>query len=335
MNAGRRRFIPATVMAYPVHRPRRLRRNPVLRDMVRETRLEPGDFIYPLFVVEGRDVRRPIASMPGIFNLSVEHAVAEARQAKALGIPSVLLFGIPGHKDAHGSQAYAKDGIVQRAIREIKAAEPDLQVIADVCLCEYTDHGHCGVLEEGHVVNDATLPLLSQMAVTCAQAGADIIAPSDMMDGRVAAIRRSLDEVRLSEVPILAYAAKYASGFYGPFREAAQSAPKSGDRRGYQMDPGNVREALKEVAMDVEEGADMIMVKPALAYLDIIRAVRERFELPVVSYNVSGEYSMLKAAAQNGWIDYERVMMETLTSIKRAGSDLIITYHALEAAKLL
>ncbi len=303
--------------------------------MVRETHLEPGDFIYPLFVVEGRDVRRPIASMPGIFNLSVEHAVAEARQAKALGIPSVLLFGIPNHKDARGSQAYAQDGIVQRAIREIKAAEPDLQVIADVCLCEYTDHGHCGVLEEGHVVNDATLPLLAQMAVSCAQAGADIIAPSDMMDGRVAAIRRSLDEVRLTEVPILSYAAKYASGFYGPFREAAQSAPKSGDRRGYQMDPGNVREALKEVALDVEEGADMIMVKPALAYLDIIRAVRERFELPVVSYNVSGEYSMLKAAGQNGWIDYERVMMETLTSIKRAGSDLIITYHALEAAKLL
>jgi len=322
-------------MAYPVHRPRRLRRNPVLRDMVRETRLAPDDFIYPLFVVEGRDVRRPIASMPGVFNLSVEHAVAEARQAKSLGIPSVLLFGIPNHKDAKGSQAYAQDGIVQRAIREIKAADPDIQVIADVCLCEYTDHGHCGVLEEGHVVNDATLPLLSQMAVTCAQAGADIIAPSDMMDGRVAAIRRSLDEVRLTEVPILSYAAKYASGFYGPFREAAQSAPKSGDRRGYQMDPGNVREALKEVALDVEEGADMIMVKPALAYLDIIRAVRERFELPVVSYNVSGEYSMLKAAGQAGWIDYERVMMETLTSIKRAGSDLIITYHALEAAKLL
>jgi porphobilinogen synthase len=303
--------------------------------MVRETHLEPGDFIYPLFVVEGRDVRRPIASMPGIFNLSLEHAVAEARQARALGVPSVLLFGIPGHKDARGSQAYAQDGIVQRAIRELKSAEPDLQVIADVCLCEYTDHGHCGVLEEGHVLNDASLPLLAQMAVTCAQAGADIIAPSDMMDGRVAAIRRALDEVRLTEVPILSYAAKYASGFYGPFREAAQSAPKSGDRRGYQMDPGNVREALKEVALDVEEGADMIMVKPALAYLDVIRAVRERFELPVVSYNVSGEYSMLKAAGQAGWIDYERVMLETLTSIKRAGSDLIISYHALEAAKLL
>ncbi|MCP3137903.1 porphobilinogen synthase [Pyxidicoccus xibeiensis] len=322
-------------MAYPVHRPRRLRRTAALRDMVRETRLEPGDFIYPLFVVEGRDVRRPIASMPGVFNLSLEHAVAEARLAKSLGVPSVLLFGIPNHKDARGTQGYAQDGIVQRAIREIKAAEPDLQVIADVCLCEYTDHGHCGILEEGHVLNDDTLPLLAQMAVTCAQAGADIIAPSDMMDGRIAAIRRSLDEVRLTDIPILSYAAKYASGFYGPFREAAQSAPKSGDRRGYQMDPGNVREALKETALDVEEGADMIMVKPALAYLDVIRAVRERFELPVVAYNVSGEYSMLKAAGQNGWIDYERVMLETLTSIKRAGSDLIISYHALEAAKLL
>jgi len=322
-------------MAYPVHRPRRLRRTAALRDMVRETRLEPGDFIYPLFVVEGRDVRRPIASMPGIFNLSLEHAVAEAKQARALGVPSVLLFGIPNHKDARGTQGYADEGIVQRAIREIKAAEPDLQVIADVCLCEYTDHGHCGVLEEGHVLNDATLPLLARMAVSCAQAGADIIAPSDMMDGRVSAIRRALDEVRLTEVPILSYAAKYASGYYGPFREAAQSAPKSGDRRGYQMDPGNVREALKEVALDVEEGADMIMVKPALAYLDVIRAVRERFELPVVAYNVSGEYSMLKAAAQNGWIDYERVLLETLTGIKRAGSDLIISYHALEAAKLL
>ena len=322
-------------MAYPVHRPRRLRRTAALRDMVRETRLEPGDFIYPLFVVEGRDVRRPIASMPGIFNLSLEHAVAEAKQAKALGVPSVLLFGIPNHKDAHGSQGYAQDGIVQRAIREIKAAEPDLQVIADVCLCEYTDHGHCGVLEEGHVLNDATLPLLAQMAVSCAQAGADIIAPSDMMDGRVSAIRKALDEVRLTEVPILSYAAKYASGYYGPFREAAQSAPKSGDRRGYQMDPGNVREALKEVALDVEEGADMIMVKPALAYLDVIRAVRERFELPVVAYNVSGEYSMLKAAAQNGWLDHDKVMMESMMAFRRAGADGVLTYFALEIARKL
>ncbi|MBU8894492.1 porphobilinogen synthase [Corallococcus sp. H22C18031201] len=322
-------------MAYPVHRPRRLRRSAALRDMVRETRLAPSDFIYPLFVVEGRDVRRPIASMPGVFNLSVEHVVAEAKRAHALGIPSVLLFGIPDHKDAQGSQAYARDGIVQRAIREIKAAVPELQVIADVCLCEYTDHGHCGVLEGGHVANDATLPLLAQMSVTCAQAGADIIAPSDMMDGRIAAIRKALDEVKMTEVPIMAYSAKYASGFYGPFREAAQSAPQFGDRRGYQMDPGNVREALKETALDVEEGADLIMVKPALSYMDVIRAVRERFELPVVAYNVSGEYSMVKAAAQNGWVDGERLMMEILTSIRRAGADLIITYHALEAAKLL
>jgi porphobilinogen synthase len=303
--------------------------------MVRETRLAPTDFIYPLFVVEGRDVRRPVVSMPGVFNLSVEHAVTEAKQAKALGVPSVLLFGIPHHKDAQGSQAYARDGIVQRAIHEIKSAVPELQVIADVCLCEYTDHGHCGVLDGGHVSNDATLPLLAQMSVSCAQAGADIIAPSDMMDGRIGAIRKALDEVRLTEVPIMSYSAKYASGFYGPFREAAQSAPQFGDRRGYQMDPGNVREALKETALDVEEGADFIMVKPALSYLDVIRALRERFELPLVAYNVSGEYSMLKAAAQNGWVDGDRVMMEILTSIKRAGADLTITYHALEAAKLL
>jgi porphobilinogen synthase len=303
--------------------------------MVRETTLAPSDFIYPLFVVEGRDVRRPIASMPGILNLSVEHAVAEAKQARALGVPAVLLFGIPDHKDARGSQAYAREGIVQRAIREIKNAIPDMLVIADVCLCEYTDHGHCGIIEGGHVVNDATLPLLSQMSVTCAQAGADIIAPSDMMDGRVAAIRAALDEVKLTEIPILSYAAKYASGFYGPFREAAQSTPQFGDRRGYQMDPGNAREALKEVELDLEEGADMIMVKPALSYLDIIHRVRERVQVPVVAYNVSAEYSMVKAAAQNGWVDGDRLMLEILTSIKRAGSDLIITYHALEAAKLL
>ena len=303
--------------------------------MVRETTLAPSDFIYPLFVVEGRDVRRPIASMPGILNLSVEHAVAEAKQARALGVPAVLLFGIPDQKDAHGSQAYAREGIVQRAIREIKSALPDMLVIADVCLCEYTDHGHCGLIEGGHVLNDATLPLLSRMAVSCAQAGADIIAPSDMMDGRVAAIRSALDEVKLTEVPILSYAAKYASGFYGPFREAAQSTPQFGDRRGYQMDPGNAREALKEVELDLEEGADMIMVKPALSYLDIIHRVRERVQVPVVAYNVSAEYSMVKAAAQNGWVDGDRLMLEILTSIKRAGSDLIITYHALEAAKLL
>jgi porphobilinogen synthase len=303
--------------------------------MVRETTLAPSDFIYPLFVVEGRDVRRPIGSMPGIYNLSLEHAVAEAKQAHALGVPAVLLFGIPDHKDAQGSQAYAREGIVQRAVREIKAAVPDLLVIVDVCLCEYTDHGHCGVIEHGHVANDATLPLLARMAVTCAQAGADVIAPSDMMDGRVAAIRSALDEVQLTEVPILSYAAKYASAFYGPFREAAQSTPKFGDRRTHQMDPGNVREALKEVDLDLEEGADMIMVKPALSYLDVIQRVRERVDVPVVAYNVSAEYSMVKAAAQAGWIDGDRLMLEILTSIKRAGSDLIITYHALEAAKLI
>ncbi|OJT22435.1 delta-aminolevulinic acid dehydratase [Archangium sp. Cb G35] len=322
-------------MAYPIHRPRRLRRSAVLREMVRETTLAPSDFIYPLFVVEGRDIRRPISSMPGISNLSVEHAVAEAKQAHALGVPAVLLFGIPNHKDAQGSQAYAREGIVQRAIREIKNALPDMLVIADVCLCEYTDHGHCGIIEGGHVANDATLPLLSQMAVTCAQAGADIIAPSDMMDGRVASIRSALDEVKLTEVPILSYAVKYASAFYGPFREAAQSTPQFGDRRTHQMDPGNVREALKETDLDLEEGADMIMVKPALSYLDVIHRVRERVDVPVVAYNVSAEYSMVKAAAQNGWIDGDRLMLEILTSIKRAGSDLIITYHALEAAKLL
>ncbi len=303
--------------------------------MVRETTLAPSNFIYPMFVVEGRDVRRPIGSMPGIFNLSVEHAVAEAKQARALGVPSVLLFGVPGRKDAQGSGAYAEDGVVQRAIREIKSAVPELQIVADVCLCEYTDHGHCGIIEHGHVLNDETLPILARTAVSCAQAGADIIAPADMMDGRVAAVRKALDEMRFADVPILSYAAKYASGYYGPFREAAQSAPQFGDRKGYQMDPGNVREALKEVELDIEEGADIIMVKPALAYLDVIHRVKERFDVPVAAYNVSGEYAMLKAAAQNGWLDGDRVMLETLTSIKRAGADLIITYHALEASKLL
>ena len=322
-------------MAYPIHRPRRLRRTAALRDMVRETTLAPSDFIYPLFVVEGRDVRRPIGSMPGVFNLSLEHTVAEARRAQALGVKAVLLFGIPDFKDAHGSQAYATEGIVQRAVRELKSALPDLLVIVDVCLCEYTDHGHCGLIEAGHVANDATLPLLARMAVTCAQAGADIIAPSDMMDGRVAAIRSALDEARFTDVPVMSYAAKYASAFYGPFREAAQSTPQFGDRRGYQMDPGNTREALKEVDLDLEEGADLIIVKPALSYLDIIRQVRDRVDVPVVAYNVSAEYAMVKAAAQNGWVDGDRMTLEILTSMKRAGSDLIITYHALEASKLL
>jgi porphobilinogen synthase len=303
--------------------------------MVRETELSPSDFVYPLFVVEGQKVRRPIASMPGIFNLSVELAVEEAKQAHDLGVPAVILFGIPDQKDAEGTGAYAENGIVQRAIRELKSAVPHLQVFADVCLCEYTDHGHCGVVSKQEVQNDATLPLLARMAVTCAKAGADVIAPSDMMDGRIGAIRRALDEARFDAVPILSYAAKYASGFYGPFREAAQSAPQFGDRRGYQMDPANVREALKEVELDLEEGADMVMVKPALSYLDVISKVKERVNVPVAAYNVSGEYAMVKAAAQNGWIDYSRVMMEILTSIKRAGADLILTYHALDAAKLL
>ncbi len=322
-------------MSFPIHRPRRLRRSEQLRRLVRETELSPDDFVYPMFVVEGRGVRRPIPSMPGIFNLSVENAVQEARQAQSLGIPAVILFGIPPKKDAVGSGAYDKDGVVQRAIAAIKADAPQLQVIADICLCEYTDHGHCGVVQGQEVQNDPTLPLLAQAAVSCARAGADIIAPSDMMDGRVGAIRKALDEAHFASLPILSYAAKYASGFYGPFRDAAQSTPQFGDRRGYQMDPSNVREALKEVALDVEEGADMVMVKPALAFLDVICRVKQAVNVPVAAYNVSGEYSMVKAAAQNGWLDYSRVMMEILTSIKRAGADLILTYHALDAAKLL
>jgi porphobilinogen synthase len=322
-------------MAFPLHRPRRLRRTEALRRMVRETTLAPADFVYPLFIMEGRGERRPIASMPGIFNLTVDSAVAEAKAARALGIPALILFGLPDHKDGEGTQAYAADGIVQRALRTLKDAVPELQLIADVCLCEYTDHGHCGVVSKGEVLNDATLPLLAQMAVSCAQAGADIIAPSDMMDGRVLAIRRALHESGHTDTPILAYAAKYASGFYGPFREAAQSTPQFGDRRGYQMDPGNIREALKEVALDIEEGADLVMVKPALAYLDVIARVKERFDVPVAAYNVSGEYAMLKAAAKAGWVEGDRVMMEILTSIKRAGADLILSYHALEAARLL
>jgi porphobilinogen synthase len=322
-------------MAFPIHRPRRLRRTEALRRMVRETELRPSDFIYPLFVVEGRGVRKPVPSMPGIDNLSVDLAVEEAKRARAVGIPSVILFGIPGHKDPRGTGAWAEDGIVQKALRALKESVPELQLVADICLCEYTDHGHCGVIQGGEVDNDQSLPLLAQMAVSCARAGADIVAPSDMMDGRVAAIRTALDGAGFSRTPILAYAAKYASGFYGPFREAAQSTPQFGDRRGYQMDPGNVREALKEVALDLDEGADLVMVKPALSYLDVITRVKERFDVPVAAYNVSGEYAMVKAAAANGWIDGQRVMMEVLTSIKRAGADLILTYHAVEAAELL
>jgi len=303
--------------------------------MVRETELSPDDFIYPIFVVEGRGVRRPIPSMPGILNLSIDQAVEEARHAKSAGIPAVILFGIPAHKDARGTAAYDSQGVIPRAIQAIKEVLPELQLVADVCLCEYTDHGHCGLIQGQEVHNDSTLPLLAQAAVAYARAGADIIAPSDMMDGRIAAIRKALDEARFESLPILSYAAKYASGFYGPFREAAQSTPQFGDRRGYQMDPANVREALKEVAQDLQEGADMVMVKPALAYLDVIRRVKEEVNVPVAAYNVSGEYSMVKAAAQNGWVDYDRVMLEILVAIKRAGADLILTYHAIDAAKLL
>ncbi len=323
-------------MPFPTERPRRLRRTDVLRGMVRETELATNDFIYPLFVTEGKGVRNPVKSMPGVFQMSAEAIVAECKEAWGLGVPSVLMFGIPDHKDEKGSGAYDKDGVVQKAIRDIKSAQPQLQVVADICLCEYTSHGHCGLVsKDGEVLNDATLPLLTQMAVTCAQAGADVIAPSDMMDGRVLAIRNGLDEAGLSGVPIMAYSAKYASGFYGPFRDAAGSAPQFGDRRGYQMDPANVREALREIRLDLEEGADIVMVKPALAYLDVIRAARELTEVPVAAYNVSGEYAMVKAAAQNGWLDHDRVMMEVLTSIRRAGADLILTYHAKDVAPLL
>ncbi len=325
---------------FPTQRPRRLRRSATLREMVRETELTPRDFIYPLFVVEGRGKRNPVPSMPGVFQLSSEEAAKEAREAEQLKIPAVILFGIPDHKDAKGSQAYAEDGVVQRAIREIRSAAPSLEVIADICLCEYTDHGHCGVVSQAkggefEVDNDATLPLLARMAVRCAQAGATVVAPSDMMDGRIGAVRRSLDEAGLTQVAILSYAAKYASGFYGPFRDAAQSAPKFGDRKSYQMDPANVREALREVKLDIEEGADVVMVKPALAYLDVIRRVREAVDVPVAAYNVSGEYAMVEAAAKNGWLDHDRVMLEVLTSIKRAGADLILTYHAQQAARVL
>ena len=316
-------------------RGRRLRRTETLRRMVRETELDAADFIYPMFVEEGRGVRRPIPSMPGIDNLSVDTAVEEAKKARDLGIPAVLLFGIPPHKDEVGSQGYAEDGVVPRAIRTIKESVPELAVIADVCLCEYTTHGHCGVIHDGDVDNDRTVPLLAKTAAVYAKAGADIVAPADMMDNRVAAIRAALDESGQGHVPVMSYAAKYASGYYGPFRDAAQSTPQHGDRRGYQMDPGNAREGLRMVRRDIEEGADLVIVKPALAYLDVIRQVRDAFDVPVVAYNVSGEYAMVKAAGRNGWIDEERVILETLTSIKRAGADLIITYHALEAARAL
>jgi len=323
-------------MTYPEHRPRRLRRNEGIRRMVRETILSVDDLIYPLFVAAGRKIRKEIPSMPGVFQLSVENLVKEVREVRGLGIPAILLFGIPAKKDPVGSDACSDDGIVQTAVRAIKDAVPDILVITDVCFCEYTDHGHCGILNpEGDVDNDATLDILARSAVTHARAGADLVAPSDMMDGRVAAIRRALDEEGYEGIPIMSYAAKYASGFYGPFRDAAESVPRFGDRRSYQMDPPNAREALREVALDIQEGADIVMVKPALSYLDVIRRVRDTFDLPVAAYNVSGEYSIVKAGEKLGWVDGPRVMMEILVSIKRAGADLILTYAAKEAAKAL
>ncbi|MGE5239156.1 MAG: porphobilinogen synthase [Chloroflexota bacterium] len=320
---------------FPTQRPRRLRRGPVIRRMVRETSLSPDDFIYPLFVTFGSNVKKPISSMPGCFQESVDLILDHAREVHSLGIPAVILFGIPEQKDATGSGAYDNSGVVQNAIRAIKGGVPELYVITDVCMCEYTSHGHCGVIEQGEVHNDRTLTLLAKEALSHARAGADMVAPSDMMDGRVAAIREALDSEGYSDLPIMSYAAKYASAFYGPFREAAESTPQFGDRRSYQMDPANRREAMREVALDIEEGADIVMVKPALSYLDIISDVRSAFDLPVAAYNVSGEYSLVKAAAQLGWIDEERAMMEILMSIKRAGADLILTYFAKDAAKLL
>jgi porphobilinogen synthase len=317
------------------YRPRRLRRNETLRRMVRETAVSVSDLIYPLFVVPGRQIKHSILSMPGVFHFSIDLLVEEAKETEALGIPAVILFGIPEQKDAVGSEGYADNGIIQRAVAALKSAVPNIIVITDVCMCEYTDHGHCGILCGETVDNDATLELLARTALSHARSGADIIAPSDMMDGRVERIREELDKNGFSHVPVMSYAAKYASDFYGPFREAADSAPKFGDRRSYQMDPPNAREALREVAIDIEEGADIVMVKPALPYLDIIRLVRDTFDAPVAAYNVSGEYSMIKAAVERGWLDGDRAMMEMLVSIKRAGADMIISYYAKEAAQKL
>ncbi len=322
-------------MAFPTHRLRRLRRSENLRRMVGETRLSVDDLIYPMFICPGEGVRSPVDSMPGVDRLSVDQGVEVCREVADQGIPAVMLFGIPETKDAYGSGAYADDGIVQRAIRAIKESTPDLTVIGDVCLCEYTDHGHCGVIREGDVDNDATLSLLARTAVSQANAGADMVAPSDMMDGRVGAVRDALDNVHLTQIPIMAYSAKYASAYYGPFRDAADSVPQFGDRRSYQMNPANTNEALREVELDLEEGADIVMVKPALAYLDVIHRVKSTFEVPVAAYNVSGEYAMIKAAGLMGWIDEERIVLESLTAMKRAGADMILTYFAREAARWL
>jgi porphobilinogen synthase len=322
-------------MSFPTHRGRRLRRNEALRGLVRETRLSAAGLIYPMFVCPGQKVRQEVSSMPGVFQQSADQIVEECREVESLAIPGVILFGLPEKKDARGMSSIVADGVVQRAIEAIRKAKLKLLVITDVCLCEYTDHGHCGVIEDGEVVNDATLDILAEQAVSHARAGADIVAPSDMMDGRVGVIREALDEHKFENISILAYAAKYSSGFYGPFREAAQSTPQFGDRRGYQMDPANAREALREVEMDLDEGADMVMVKPALPYLDIIRRVRDEFDVPVAAYNVSGEYSMVKAAVQKGWLDEQRVVTEILTGIQRAGAEIILTYHAKDAARWL
>ncbi len=322
-------------MIFPEYRPRRMRRNNTLRAMIRETRLSPSQMIYPLFVMPGRGKREPVPSMPGVYRISVDQLKQEAAACLEVGIKSVILFGLPEKKDAVGSGAHAKNGIVQQAIKELKNSAPEMNVITDVCLCEYTDHGHCGCLVGQEVDNDATLELLAKTALSHARAGADMVAPSDMMDGRISEIRSVLDENDFHMVPIMSYAVKYASAFYGPFRDAADCAPQFGDRRSYQMDPANSREALREATLDVEEGADILMVKPAVAYLDIINRLRDEFDLPIAAYHVSGEYAMIKAAAEKGWIDGERVMAETLLSIRRAGADIIITYFAKDMAKLL
>jgi len=320
-------------MSFPVVRPRRLRRSEAIRSLSRETRLSTQGLLYPMFVCPGRGVRNPISSMPGVAQQSVDKFLEECRDVEQLGIPGIVLFGIPEKKDARGSQAWAADGVVQRAIEAVRSAKLNLLVMTDVCLCEYTDHGHCGVVENGEVKNDPTLELLAAESLSHARAGADIVAPSDMMDGRVGAIRKALDGAGFEDIAIMSYAAKYCSGFYGPFREAAESAPQFGDRRSYQMDPANAREAIREVELDLAEGADMVMVKPALAYLDIIHRVRETFDVPVGAYNVSGEFAMVKAAAANGWIDEKRIVLEILTGIHRAGASIVLTYHAKDIAR--
>ena len=322
-------------MSFPTHRPRRLRRTEALRGLARETRLSTSGLIYPMFVCPGAKVRQEVSSMPGIHQQSVDQIVEECREVEGLGIPGIILFGLPETKDPRGTSSLSAHGVVQRAIEAIRKAKLKLLVITDVCLCEYTDHGHCGVIENGDVANDPTVAILAQQALSHARAGADIVAPSDMMDGRVAAIREMLNEHKFENIAILSYAAKYCSGFYGPFREAAQSTPQFGDRRSYQMDPANAREALKEVRLDLEEGADMVMVKPALPYLDVIYRVREAFDVPVAAYNVSGEYALVKAAAEKGWVDEKRVVLEILTGIQRAGADIMLTYHAKDAARWL